>query len=176
MAEVAKALDTVKEKDTQKRILTWAWGKYVGDTPESVTEQKNYSRKSSRKKSKKKSSKKVTRPKKKATFSIVKDLNLKPSGKDSFNDFVDVKNPTSMVGKITVAVYYLSQVVGIDQISVDHVYTCFKWMNWKLPAQFVNMIHQAGAKGWLDTSDRDNIVLTTLGENLVEHELRAKKE
>ncbi len=175
MSEIAKSMDSIEDKNVQKRILTWAWAKYVGGSPESTAEHPGQPKTRGRKKSSKKSGNKASRSKKKS-FSMVKDLNLKPNGKDSLNDFVANKNPTTMTGRITVAVYYLAQTIGVEQVSVDHIYTCFKWMGWKLPAQFVNMIHQAGAKGWLETSDRENIMLTTLGENLVEHELSDKKE
>ncbi len=32
-------------------------------------------------------------------------------------------------------------------------------------------MHQAGSAGWLDTADSEEIKLTSMGENLIEHEL-----
>ena len=76
-----------------------------------------------------------------------------------------------MLDKITVAVYYLKEEAGEPAVSIDHVYTCFKWMKWKLPNDLTNTIHQAGSKGFLDTRAGNSLQLTPLGENLVEHDL-----
>jgi hypothetical protein len=35
-------------------------------------------------------------------------------------------------------------------------------------------LHQAGTSGWLDTSDSEDIKITSSGENLVEHDLPGK--
>ena len=176
MSEVAKCMDAIDDKSVQKRILTWAWARYIGGSPEPAVEKADLTKATIQKTSKTKSKRKSSKRKKKTSLSMVRDLNLKPGGQDSLNEFVASNNPSNMIGRITVAVYYLAQIVGVEQVSVDHIYTCFKWIGWPLPVQFMNMIHQAGAKGWLDSSDRENIVLTTLGENFVEHELPKTKE
>ena len=39
MSEIAKSMETIDDKDIQKRILTWAWAKYVGGPPEPSSDQ-----------------------------------------------------------------------------------------------------------------------------------------
>lgn len=115
-----------------------------------------------------------TRPKTTAP-SIVRDLNLQPNGKKSFRDFAESKKPATNGHRGVVAVYYLRHELGIDPISSDHVYTCFKDAGWRVPADLPNALQViASVKGWLDTKSMKDIKLSTLGENLVEHDLPPK--
>jgi hypothetical protein len=104
--------------------------------------------------------------------SIVRDLNLKPKGKDSFDQFAAKKNPGSNQQKCVVAVYYLQHELGLSSITADHVYTCFKHMQWRVPSSLANtMAYVASVHGWLDTRNMADVKLTTIGENLVDHDL-----
>lgn len=168
MTDIACTLDSITEKTVKKRILTWAWAKYIGEPEPSLSASEHSAGTAGSKKDK---TKKITIKgiSKKQTLSIVKDLNLTPSGKTSFSEFVESKAPKNLLHQVTIAVYYLCHELELDGVSVEHIYTCFKWIKWKLPSDFMNTIHQAGNKGWLDSKNRDNLTLTTMGENLIEH-------
>jgi len=102
----------------------------------------------------------------------VKDLNLRAEGAQSFRDFARGKKPTSNLKKCTVAVYYLSRVLSVPGINANHVYTCFKDVNWRVPSSLHKTLAETASRhGWLDTSDMENIALTPRGETLVEHDL-----
>ena len=68
MSEIAKSMDSVEDKNVQKRILTWAWAKYVGGSPEPAAEHPSQPKTRGKKKSSKKSGKKAYRSKKKSSF------------------------------------------------------------------------------------------------------------
>ena len=107
-----------------------------------------------------------------ASPSIVKDLDLRPTGKQAFEDFAAAKQPASQWEQATVAVYYLTKVIDLPAVDVNHVYTCFKDRLWRTPSNLSNKMQQAASsKGWLDTSSMENIRVTPQGENLVEHDL-----
>jgi hypothetical protein len=108
---------------------------------------------------------------KKGSFSMVKDLNLRPKGKKGLKEFCGEKAPKTHVEKCTVSVYYLCNDLSISAVDMNHVYTCYKHMKWRLPSDLSNMLAQAGSKGYLDVTDRANITVTTHGDNLVEHDL-----
>jgi hypothetical protein len=112
---------------------------------------------------------------KKGSFSMVKDLNLRPNGKKGLKEFCDEKAPQSHVEKCTVSVYYLCNDLSISAVNMDHIYTCYKQMRWRLPSDLSNMLAQVGSKGYLDVADRENITVTTHGDNLVEHDLPKKR-
>ena len=96
---------------------------------------------------------------------------MNPSGKQSFREFIAVKRPVNLLEKCTVAVYYLSNVLELVDISVDHVFTAFKGAEWRLPNDLANTLQQAGTKGWLDTRKSTGLKVTPIGENLIEHDL-----
>lgn len=107
---------------------------------------------------------------------IDKETQLRPEGKQAFIDFAKEKQPTSQHQKGVVAVYYLSEVAGEDNVSVEMVNACFKAAAWRLPADSSNSLQVAASKeGWLDTGDMDALKVTSLGTNLVEHDLPKKK-
>jgi len=104
----------------------------------------------------------------------LKDLNLSPSGKQSFEEFKKEKRPTNQNHKCVVAIYYLTKILGLKKVSIDHVYSVFKAASWPIPSDFPNRLHQAGTAGHLDTVDKENYRVTNTGENLVEFKLPKK--
>lgn len=162
----------------RKRILRWAWDKYgaeEGSIEKSVKDKKDTRTVRRKGGAVKKKARKGRKAKSRPT--IVKDLNLRPKGKQSFIEFSTSKRPTNNQEKCAVAVYYLKHELNRDDIDVNKVYTCFKAANWRAPANLENALAvTAHRKGWLDTGDLGNITPTTHGENLVEHDLpRAAK-
>lgn len=154
----------------KKRVLDWASAKYLGRSAEV-----NYDMESSKHSSQTPNvTKKTSGSKKSRTKSIprlIKELNLVPKGKQSGKEFAEEKNPGNVRAKCVVCAYYLREVISVQEISVDHVYTFFKAAGWPIPSDLVNTLQQAGSAGWLDTSDQKNILITPMGENLIEHEL-----
>ena len=110
--------------------------------------------------------------------SIVRDLSLRPKGKQAFGEFVEEKQPRNHFARQAVAVYWLSKVLGMQEgITVDHVNTCYVGAKWKRPARFeANLQLTAARKGWIDTSDGSNIRITVPGEDLVVHDLPASSD
>jgi hypothetical protein len=104
---------------------------------------------------------------------IVRTLSLRPSGKKPFKTFATEKNPATHQQKQAVIVYWLLHEAGMSQgITLAHVNTCYQEAGWSRPANLENSLATTSArKGWLDTSDYDNITLTTRGEDQVRHEL-----
>lgn len=170
MKSVEDALEPLNDAE-KKRVLDWACSRYLGTaaTIPPVSHDSQDQRGSGKKP---KPSKK--KPKGKTIPKQIKNLNLKPKGKKSGLDFAVEKKPTNVLHKCVVAVYYLRDEIGLSAISVDHVFTFFKNASWKIPSDLVNTLQQAGTAGWLDTADSKNIIITPIGENLVEHDLPKK--
>ncbi len=177
---VDDALSGLDDPPARERVLSWAWKKYVSTrTPAVEDETADGTRTLKRTKKKAAGSGKAKGKAKrtvKAPLSMVKELNLKPKGKTSLDDFVEAKKPNSIYEKCTVAAYYLKNELSLAAASANHVFTCFKHMKWRVPADLLNSLaYTASRFGWLDTSDRDNIGVTTMGENLIEHDLPRSK-
>lgn len=115
--------------------------------------------------------------KSKETISIDKDLNLREKGKKSFKDFYDEKQPKSAMDFNTVAIYYLSQILELDNISAKQVYTCYKEVAKRPPDAFIQSLRDtASVKGFIDSADVENLKIPSRGINFVEHDLPAKKD
>lgn len=119
----------------------------------------------------------VSKGKRKESYQIVKELDLSPkAGKVSLRDFYKTKSPKSGLARNTVFVYYLEKVAKVKNIGANHIYSCYKDVNQKVPmALHQSLVDTGFKKGWLDTKSMTNITVTTQGENLVEHDLPGSK-
>jgi len=176
MKSIDDVLSGVSDPSTRDRILKWAWAKFSPTPSESPFDEKSkVTQKKGKKVARKKASKKPAKTK--TALSMVKNLNLKPSGKMSFKEFVETKRPSSNLEKCVVAVYYVANILKEEQVSADQVFTCFKVQGWRVPANLNNTLQETASRNaWLDTANMSAITLTTHGENLIEHDLpKAKK-
>lgn len=115
--------------------------------------------------------------KRKESYQIVKDIDLSAkSGKEALKKFYEKKSPSTAMQKNAVFVYYLERVAGVQSIGVNHIYTCYKDVNEKVPGALrQSLLDTSFKKGWIDTKSMENITVTTHGENLVEHSLPEQK-
>ncbi len=169
-----ETLSKVQDKNARNRILLWAWKKYSTEVMPDGIESKEIEKRKRKKKqtTKKKGSKSKTKTERP---SIVKELNLHPKNKQPFKEFFEEKKPNVGAQTYAVCVYYLDKELGINNIDVNHVYTCLKAIGRKLPKDIGHaMALVASRKGFIDTSDSSNIRITIAGENLIEHDLPKK--
>lgn len=119
-----------------------------------------------------------TAGRRKESYSIVKDLDLSSKNRSiSLRDFYSEKKPSTGMERATVFVYYLEKIAGVNSISPDYIYTCYKEVGVPVPkALKQSLLDASSRKGSVDTGDLGNITLTTVGENMVEHDLPAKRE
>jgi len=128
-----------------------------------------------------KSKGRTNRQRKFPAYSFVNDLNLRPEGKPSLREFYEEKKPADNQQLLTVIVYYLHRVLGTESVSVNHVYTSLKGLSdlgVRVPPDIPNILRKtSNRKGWLDSSDSDNLRTTVPGDNFVEQDLpRAKSQ
>jgi len=173
MKIIDDSLSQIEDDSVKDRILKWAWSKYSKVNIPISEESSNAHKK--QKKVTKKHNPKSPSNKQKSSLSIVKNLNLSPKGKKAFKEFIEEKQPNSDQEKCTVSVYHMQHNLELENISTNHIFTCYKIAKWRVPADLDNTLKVvASQKGWLDTSDGNSIKTTTHGENLVEHDLPKK--
>jgi hypothetical protein len=109
-------------------------------------------------------------------WKMVKDLDLHPEGKQSFEAFVEEKKPSSNEDKYVIIVYYLKEIAGTPAVTIHQVGTVFRLMkSWKVPINVNSGLRVVShRKGTFDTEDMEDIKLTPGGHNLVEHDLPPK--
>ena len=176
---IDQALSSLEDEHARDRVRSWAWKKFSSNplptadkdmTPSRIT------RKPRKPKKRAPGGKSKPNVKTKPSLTMVKDLNFKPKGKKSLEDFAEIKKPRSFYEKCAVSAYYLKYELALSAITESHVYTCFKYMKWRGPTNLSNTLAlTASHYGWLDTSNLQDIKVTPMGENLVEHDLPEKK-
>ena len=104
------------------------------------------------------------------SYNVLPDLDL--AGKDdipSLKDFYKSKNPSNAMESNAVFIYYLKKLRKINKIGIDHVYSCYKDVKAKTPnALYQSLADTRKAKGWIITTNMDDIGIGTNGENFVE--------
>lgn len=182
LAAIDGALNRLDDPQARDRVLRWAWEKYSGEpvprtpTETSTAETTTPPDQAPQKKAprSKAASKKGAA---KSTATIDKNLNLRPRGKKSLDDFVGEKMPKTNWEKCVVSVFYMKNEIAVEQVGLAQVYTCYKHMSWRVPKDLANTLRStASHKGWLDTKKQDDIKLTVMGENCVEHDLPPKTD
>lgn len=143
-----------------------------------ITKMKETERPLSKKRGKQevKRGKKAAKPRKAESHEMVKDLVLTAEGdKPSLKAFYSEKKPTSNYKHNVVFAYYLLKIIEKKPIGINHFYTCYKEVNKRVPSLSVSL-SETSAKGWLDTSNMNDISITPRGENYVEHDLPKTKK
>jgi len=168
ISEALEALDT----DERTRVLSWAQSKFGGGAEANAAAMIQIPQATAGKSERRPQLATGKRPKKaKTVISMDKNLNLSPQGKRSAAQFAAEKAPSNVKQKGVVAIFYLREIITLSKVNVQAVFTFFKHVQWPVPADLRNILHQAGTEGWLDTADGEDLKLTSMGENLVEHQL-----
>lgn len=112
------------------------------------------------------------------TPTFVKELNLQKSGSQpSLKDFISPFDAKSAFAWNLLFVYYMVKNERSRPITLDHVYTCYKAVGVKPPSAFYqSLIDTANKKGWLNTDNIEDISLSLIGENYVDHEFPKKEK
>lgn len=108
--------------------------------------------------------------------SIVKSLDLSSrNGNKSLRDFHAEKSPGNAMENNALFAYHLKNNLELDQMGIDHIYTCYKEVSVRPPTALrQSLIDTANRKGWIDTSSLDNIALSLRGETFIDHDLPRK--
>jgi hypothetical protein len=116
---------------------------------------------------------------KQAFPSILKDLNLRPDGHISLKDYAkqyDVKGAEELY---LVIVYYLKEILGEENVSVNHIFTGLIELDKKVPTHLkqvlVNLRNNNSSNHWLILDDLDNINYSIRGMNHLKHDIKRSK-
>lgn len=104
---------------------------------------------------------------------LIKDLDLSGTGSaKSLKAFMEEKNPSTNVQKTTAFVYYLQNFLEIDEITIDHIFTCYKSMNYRIPNNLQQNLSDTSSSKYGYISRKDGkYSMTILGSNFIEHDL-----
>lgn len=109
-------------------------------------------------------------------FEVLKDLNLRPTDRISLLDYVEQFNFSSNPDRIIIIINYLKEILKIDKVSIDHIYTAFFILKCRIPASFYQVVVKTkGRNNLIDFDKLDNIKLSAQGLNRVRLDIVKKK-
>jgi hypothetical protein len=137
------------------------------DVPNESTDHKGQKPAAAKTSSRKNSGKKTTSKLPKQLM----DLNFRPSGKISLKDFYSKYDVKTNFERNVTYVYFLSKEMKIKNITLDHIYTAYKETNQKVPGDiYQSLVDTKKHKGWVDTTNIEDIKLSVQGENYIDHD------
>lgn len=117
-----------------------------------------------------------SKPKRRSTtsYSLVPDLNLRPKDEKSLEEFFNEYSIANNFERNITILYYLRRVLKLEGIGINHIYTCYKKVGAKIPNIYQSLADTKNRKGWIDTTNMDDLKVTIQGENYIEHEASKK--
>lgn len=111
----------------------------------------------------------------KALPQIVKDLNLRPTDKETLQEFYSAKEPTGNIQTTAVIVYYLQEILMCPEITASHIFTCYRDLHIKIPGNLDQNIRDCASSkyGYISLSD-GKCSMSVHGTNFVEQDLPKK--
>lgn len=104
-----------------------------------------------------------------------RSLNLRPEGKESLRDFAIKYACDSTPQYITMIVYYLKEVLEVENVNLSAIYTSLEELNIRIPPTLNGVINNTkNRNGWLEYDSLDNISLSVKGQNAVKFDLLKK--
>ena len=92
-----------------------------------------------------------------------KVLDLDLTGDPSFASFVEARKiPSDQMKFLTVAAW-LKEARGIDEITADHVYTCYRAVKWSSGIDFDQPLRNLKHRQYLDSKQRGHFSINHLG-------------
>jgi len=113
-----------------------------------------------------------SKPRNPPKMKVVEDLNLHPAEKESFTDFHRRHQHSTQREQLLLAVYYLEVVLESEEITPQHVYTCFEEVGASSPNDLPQaMRNLCSRKQWIKKNGKNKFAMTMPGINHVKQKL-----
>lgn len=114
----------------------------------------------------------------KESYKIDRHLNLRGDGSiPSFRNFVEEKTPSTQMEFNAVAVYYLRKILKQENVTLDHVFTCYGEVTRRPPEAFRQSFTDTKNKqGWVEFDESGYLQIPHRGAVFVEHDLPRKEK
>lgn len=107
-----------------------------------------------------------------AGIELVPNLDFRPANQPSLRDFFAARVTKSDMEQVLIMLYFMQHHMKVAKIGLGHIRTAFKEVNKPLPIDLRSTLrNMKKQKAWVAFDNTDNITLTTLGDNYVEHDL-----
>lgn len=94
------------------------------------------------------------------------DLNL-TVGDVPFKAFMEQKKPNGDNKRYLAIAQWLKTNLKINEITMDHAYTCYRAMGWNVPDDASGPLRQCKKQGWMKRSGKGAYAINHIGEGVV---------
>lgn len=102
---------------------------------------------------------------------ITKHPNIQ-SIKTFYEQFESLSNPEC----VTVFMYCLKKTLQVENVTADHIFTCYRLTNARVPKNLLQAIRDAKSKKfWVDHDNWEDLKINYMGEQAVEQDFARKK-
>jgi len=102
---------------------------------------------------------------------FLSDFDFMPKDNISLREFLNKYKASSNLERNLVFLYYFQEKLKMTGITTSHVYSCYRSLGLKIP-KFPSTLNDTKAlKGWIETSNYNDLKVTRTGINHLEHEL-----
>lgn len=122
----------------------------------------------------------------KSTINPDNTLNIPPIPLDfkgyndnpSLKELCSLKSPKNSQELITLFTYFVSKYIGIQNVHVGHIISCYNEVDMKIPHNIERLLHEIKIfRGWLNLgNERQTVMITTSGEHFIENDLPENKQ
>jgi hypothetical protein len=107
---------------------------------------------------------KVKRPPSAPKYTFMEGLNLAPEGVPSLKDYCTERGPQTERDKFLVASAWIQTHGGTDPFTGQHLFTCFRAIEWKTQADMIQPLrHWKSKKSYYESPNRGEWRLTNIG-------------
>lgn len=113
---------------------------------------------------------------KRPPYKYLDDLDLtSTNGRPSLAEYMDTKLPITNEERNLVFLYYLQFMLKLGQITIDHIYTCYKAVKIRAPLSMENSLEStAKQRRWIKANKNGTFKVTPAGKLYVEKQLPKK--
>lgn len=106
------------------------------------------------------------------SFTLDRNLNLRPDKKESLQDYAAKYQVDSTPKQIVVITSYLKEILELQMVNANHIYTGFEELKIRVPKSLHQLISDTKTRnGWLDYESKDDIKLSVQGRNAIKYDL-----
>jgi hypothetical protein len=112
-------------------------------------------------------------PTPKSDYTFLEELDLRPAnGRPSLIEFMDAKFPITNEERNLVFLHYLQYTLNVKDITIDHIYTCYRAAKIRAPLNIGNSLQAtANQQHWVKINKNGYLSLTPAGKQYVEQNL-----
>lgn len=108
------------------------------------------------------------------TLAPLNDINFRPNGIETLKDFFSSYAAKSNLEYNLIIMYWFQEKSKNSPVTINHILTAYRHLSLKIPNLKQSLVDTKSRKGWIDSSNNEDLKLTIGGINHLEHDMPKK--